>query len=155
MQVTVLIALIAFVSGVVAAWVQHRFSRQLESVKTLTQSPNEAYVSLIKAISSLSIARRAADRERETEFLIMLIESKARIIMYGDPPVINSVARATSYASLSSPDAAQAFVEMIIAKRRHGGAPGGDHVSPEAVARLLLGREDKSGKEAIWFPAHV
>lgn len=98
MQVTVLVALIAFASGAVVTWLQHNFSRRLESTKTLATLRNEAYIGLVKSISGLAIARRADDRERELEFTIMLIESKARIVMYGDLAVIESVARASSYA---------------------------------------------------------
>ncbi|HSY52725.1 MAG TPA: hypothetical protein VLC46_28250 [Thermoanaerobaculia bacterium] len=143
MQLTLLVALIAFASGIVVSWLQHSLSRRLESAKTLSALRNEAYINLIKAISGLAIARRANNAEKELEFTILLIESKARIVMYGDPAIVESVARASGHASLSSPEAYDAIIEMIRTMRRHGGGAGRDEVSPEAISRLLFGGENE------------
>jgi hypothetical protein len=139
----VLVALIALASGMVGAWVQHGFSRRLESARSLAQLRNEAYVSFMKAMSGLAIARRVKNREKEVEFMIMLAESKARIIMYGDPTVIERMAHFfNEYGALNSPEAATALVAMIKSMRLRDGRS--QQVSSEAISHLLIGGNNES-----------
>jgi hypothetical protein len=98
----------------------------------------------MKAMSGLAIARRVKSQEKEVEFLIMLADSKARTIMYGDPAVIERMAHFfDQYGALNSPEAAAALTEMVKTMRLHGGA-GSKQVSSEAIARLLIGSKDES-----------
>ncbi len=140
MYVGILVSLIALVSGVIGAWVQHGFSRRLESAKSLAQLRNEASVSFMKAMSGLAIARRVKNPEKEVEFMIMLAESKARIVMYGDPTVIERMAHFfNQYGALDSPEAAAALVAMVKSMLLHGSGAESEQVSSEAISHILIG----------------
>jgi hypothetical protein len=141
-MVGILVALMALVSGIIGALVQHGLSRRLETTKSLAQLRNEAYVSFMKAMSGLALARRVKSPEKEVEFLIMLADSKARVIIYGDPTVIERMAHFFDhYGVLNSPEAAAALIDMVKTMRLHGGA-GSEQVSSEAITRLLGTRDE-------------
>lgn len=138
MESGIFIALIALVSGLVGAWVQHALTQRREADRSLDQLRNEAYIAFIKAMSGLAVARRSNDRLRELDFTIMLVEAKARVIIYGDSSVIDSMAAASRHAALTSPEATHSVIELVKVMRQHSQARSQD-VSSEAISLLLIG----------------
>ncbi len=114
------VAAILPVLGVVFGAVLHFwFSRNSADWSRFQDKRVQAYVDFLKAVAGISQAQRFKDKKAEQESAALLADARARIAVFGHSDVLAALAAFDrTDKMLTSPNACQAFTELVRTVRR-------------------------------------
>jgi hypothetical protein len=112
---------IPIVAAFVAAILAFLFGRRVEFSKHYRSLRTEAYVDFLGAVAELAVFQRTGEAEKGTEARARLAAAKARIAIYGSPPVTAKAAKFfVEHGELSTPAGRASFLAVAAAMRSEG-----------------------------------
>ncbi|MFN5083730.1 MAG: hypothetical protein ACK5WW_10665 [Brevundimonas sp.] len=130
------LAVLPLLGVCIGAALQFLASKTLERSKHLTGQRASAYADYFQAVSDLAVTGR------NEKAVTALANAKSRICLYGSPRVIACLGRLERHgASLSSPDARRAVLELVGEARRET-APSLRSVRTDDLRLVLFGPEE-------------
>lgn len=132
----------------IGACLQYAFSRRIETRKQLATIRTQAYVDFLKACAQGAILSEA-EPDRRRECLVLVIDAKARIAVYGTEPVLAALAEYERHgANLSDPRTQEAFIRLCQLMRRET-TPGRHEAEADWMRIVLFNR---SGDRLLQIP---
>jgi len=111
-------ALLPMVGIIIGAILQYSFSRHSDELKHQKNLKTQAYVDFLKGVSGLTVAYRNNDKNKEQEFMTLLVDAKTRISIYGSKEVIQKIANFwRADAQVDTPEQKHLFIEICQAMR--------------------------------------
>ncbi|MEW6381189.1 MAG: hypothetical protein AB1611_16500 [bacterium] len=101
------------------AILQYWFSRVSEEQKNQQTLRTQAYVDYIRGAAGLAIAQKKGDTKTQQEYGIPMADARARILIYGSEPVIQSLAKFYHQGGvLDTPERKELFISMCLNMRK-------------------------------------
>jgi len=131
-----LISLLPLIGAVIGGTLQYFFSRSTEIGKQLYTLKNQAYVDYLRAVAQAAHAQIADDRIKA---LLLASDAKSRIVVYGDPVVIQALAEFERLGPrLDQDPSLEAFIRLAATMRTKG-----TKVALASIELLLIGTRRK------------
>lgn len=134
-------AILPMIGVLLGAIVQYRISKSTEDYKQQQSLRTQAYADFLRGTAGVGIAQRAANKNKELENLMLMMDAKARICVYGSKPVVDKLADFwRNGATLDTPDHMLDFVRVCQAMRRES-LPRDQEVLNREISQLLVGQD--------------
>lgn len=131
----------SFVGVVIGAVLQYYFAQRSERLRNTQQRRTEAYVDLIKAISTLSKLGGDGGSDAFKQASALYAEARTRIAIYGSVAVNAKLATfLRAHTEFASPEALAMLTEVVKAMRTDG-LGNGEPLPDADIKRVLFGRD--------------
>jgi len=133
-----MLTLLPLLGIVLGATLQYWFSQAAERRRRQQRLRSEVYVNFLRGAAGVAMAQKFRNKEKEEEFMFLLVDARTRIAVYGNREVIlriNDFWRLGGVAD--SPEQKKAFVAACQAMRKES-LPPSEEIPDKEMARLLF-----------------
>jgi hypothetical protein len=143
METPIIVALVGFAGLITGSGLTYFLNRKTEYAKQFQLLRTQAYVDFIKGWAGMGRSQFFGDKEKELEYTILTVESKARISIYGSEKVVKKLAEfIREYNETISQEGAKSYSELINIMRNESIGVE-DSITKDNITTINVGKDFK------------